>query len=114
MRVLFDTPRPNRICHTTWRGPTHSGRIRRFPAYMGVCSHGLWWLEQSKRWVTFEEASTSPDDYSTHFEGVRSLRAFIRRVRGWEQYVPGGTYFRLCSWFVGRDITAVTERRNDA
>ena len=113
MRLIFEHPRPERIFHTTWRSPTHAGRIRRFPAYMGVCSHGLWWLEQSKRWVVFEEARDGTEDYSSHFEGVRTVRAFARRVREWERYVPKGTRFKLVSSFAGHDVTAITERRDD-
>jgi hypothetical protein len=82
-----------------WLDP--QGRFHQAGIYFGITTFdGYWWHNDLKRWVPGDV----PGDKSSHFgmkrsERCRSVRAFRRRLRQWQKYLPKGIEFILCSRF---------------
>lgn len=82
-------------------------RIKRFGFYAVTPSNpSWWWSDERSRW-------THAGDYdgggrSSHFVGVRSVRAFRRRMRQWRRYLPPGVRMTLVSTWQGYEVDART------
>jgi hypothetical protein len=82
---------------------TNLGRTRRT-----ADREKYWWSKDLGRWGTFEEVTGQPDGYGSHLLGVRSVRAFRRRLKQWSKYLPKGTPFVLVSRWRGYNVYGKT------
>lgn len=80
----------------------HKGRrIKRSGFYSITTLDGYWWIHDSHKWVSSEEARGRR---STHFDGCRNVKQFRRLLRQWSTYLPKGVEFTLVSVWKRHDV----------
>ncbi len=55
---------------------------------------GYWFVKEEKKWIN---KNTANGERSTHFWGVRSVKAFVHYLRKWSKYLPKNVEFILCT-----------------
>lgn len=67
-----------------------------------------WWSKDHGEWLPLDDPRPRPDGISSHVYGIRSKRAFRRRLKQWSKYLPKGTPFVLVSRWRGYNIYGKT------
>ena len=81
------------------------GRFKKDNFFCVATFDGYWWDDNLKRWIE----SYSRDSSRSRFYGVKSVRAFRRRLREWSRYLPSGVKFILASRYFKHDIYGKTQ-----
>jgi hypothetical protein len=78
-----------------WVDPQGGYHVAR--TFFGVTTFDRYsWCSHRKRWISYDE--DKPGN-SSHTHGIRSVKAFQRRLKQWSTYLPAGVEFILCSRF---------------
>ena len=84
--------------------------------YLGIDCEllSLWWNESRRVWEPLDAHPHDNRSSGTSWKMCKSPKAFVRLLKKWSRYVPPGTKFRLCSRWIGHDVTGTVPKVGDA
>lgn len=87
-------------------------RIKRFGFYGVTTYEDYWYCDLDNRWHHIDEIQNTPElrrgGYGPDCYGVRSVKAFIRKLKQWRKYLPKGVEFILVSRWKHHDVIGKT------
>jgi hypothetical protein len=108
-RLAFRKARGANEVSIKYKAPKGSRRKKNC-GYCGVTTFDdYWFVTKENRWIPSEKAK---GERSTHFYGVRSVRAFRRRLRQWSKYLPKGVEFILASIYDCYCVSGTTQNED--